>query len=118
MSGRTHKVNPGHPWKRRPLQLRKHADYRTDGEQREAVEGGKDRPQGGGDQSRGRERGGKIQRSRLDSDGAEPSESMPVRKGEEKAVITVNLGDLVVRRTITPDGGGTLTVTDADGLKN
>lgn len=49
--------------------------------------------------------------------GGEPSESMPVRKGEEKAVITVNLGDLVVRRTITPDGGGTLTVTDADGLK-
>ena len=49
--------------------------------------------------------------------GGEPSESMPVRRGEEKAVITVNLGDLVVRRTITPDGGGTLTVTDADGLK-
>lgn len=49
--------------------------------------------------------------------GGEPSDSMPVRKGEEKAIITVNLGDLVVRRTITPDGGGTLTVTDADGLK-
>ena len=32
--------------------------------------------------------------------GGEPSESMPVRQGEEKAVITVNLGDLVVRRTI------------------
>jgi DNA repair ATPase RecN len=40
----------------------------------------------------------------------------PVRRGEEKAVVELDLGELVVRRTFTSQGGTTLTVTDKDGL--
>jgi hypothetical protein len=39
----------------------------------------------------------------------------PVRDGTNKATIVCTLEDLVVRRTITPTGGGTLTVSAADG---
>jgi ABC-type cobalamin/Fe3+-siderophores transport system ATPase subunit len=39
----------------------------------------------------------------------------PVREGEEEATITLDLGDLVVTRTITPDGKGTLKVAGKDG---
>lgn len=49
--------------------------------------------------------------------GGEPDAKMPVRKGEEKARIVADLGDLVVTRTITPSGGGTLTVKNRDGLR-
>lgn len=40
---------------------------------------------------------------------------MPLRNGEKKGRVSVNLGDLMVTRTFTPDGGGSLTVSNADG---
>lgn len=40
----------------------------------------------------------------------------PVRKGQTKAKIEVDLGDLVVRRTFTAAGGTALTVTTAAGV--
>lgn len=52
-----------------------------------------------------------------------PDLEQPVRAGEERAVTSATigpfegLGTLVVRRTITPAGGGTLTVTTEDGRK-
>lgn len=49
--------------------------------------------------------------------GGEPDAKMPVRRGEEKAKIVADLGDLVVTRTITPSGGGTLVVRNADGVR-
>lgn len=49
--------------------------------------------------------------------GGDPSARMPVRRGEEKARIVVDLGDIVVRRTFTAAGGTSLVVTDADGKK-
>lgn len=49
--------------------------------------------------------------------GGDPSAKMPVRRGEEKARIVVDLGDIVVRRTFTAAGGTSLIVTDADGKK-
>lgn len=49
--------------------------------------------------------------------GGDPSAKMPVRRGEEKARIVVDLGDIVVRRTFTAAGGTSLVVTDADGKK-
>jgi DNA repair ATPase RecN len=39
----------------------------------------------------------------------------PVRQGEQKARVAVTIGDLLVTRTFTPDGGGTLAVTSPDG---
>jgi len=41
--------------------------------------------------------------------------SKPVKKGEERGRIEVNLGDLKVTRTVTEDRGGSLKVTDAEG---
>ena len=41
---------------------------------------------------------------------------LPVRIGEEKATIECDLGTLSVKRTITPTGGGSLKVTDENGL--
>lgn len=49
--------------------------------------------------------------------GGEPDDSMPVRKGQPKAKIVVDLGDLIVRRTFTAAGGSNLVITDRDGLK-
>ena len=49
--------------------------------------------------------------------GGEPDAKMPVRKGEESARIVADLGDLVVTRTITATGGGSLIVRNADGIK-
>uniref|UniRef100_A0A6H1ZFW2 Putative ATPase domain containing protein n=1 Tax=viral metagenome TaxID=1070528 RepID=A0A6H1ZFW2_9ZZZZ len=46
---------------------------------------------------------------------AQPSK--PVRDGEEKATTEIDLGDFVVKRTITASGGGTLTVTAANGAR-
>jgi len=40
---------------------------------------------------------------------------VPLRKGTERGHVEVDLGDLVVRRTFTPAGGGTLTVSSKDG---
>jgi len=42
---------------------------------------------------------------------------MPVRRGEEKGRIVVDLGEIVVRRTFTAEGGTSLIVTNADGVK-
>jgi DNA repair exonuclease SbcCD ATPase subunit len=41
----------------------------------------------------------------------------PVRRGEKHAEVTCNLGELVVRRTFTAEGGGTLTVETKDGAR-
>src|SRR5438105_246147 len=49
--------------------------------------------------------------------GGEPADKMPVRRGEEKAKVVVDLGDIVVRRTFTAAGGTALVVTNADGQK-
>jgi len=49
--------------------------------------------------------------------GGEPDAKMPVRKGEDHAKIVADLGDLVVTRTITATGGGSLIVRNADGVK-
>jgi hypothetical protein len=47
--------------------------------------------------------------------GAKVLPEMPVRAGEERAKIVADLGDLVITRTITPVGGGSLTVKSKDG---
>lgn len=49
--------------------------------------------------------------------GGQPAASQPVRTGETRARIVVDLGDLVVTRTITPTGGGSLVVANAEGIK-
>lgn len=41
----------------------------------------------------------------------------PLRDGEEKGMIRVELDDLIVIRTFTAAGGGTLTVTNSDGAR-
>jgi hypothetical protein len=41
----------------------------------------------------------------------------PVRDGESRASTTIDLGELVVTRTYTEAGGGTLTVKNRDGAK-
>src|SRR5262245_55130191 len=41
----------------------------------------------------------------------------PLRNGTEKGHVSVDLGDLHVRRTFTPDGGSTLVVANADGAR-
>lgn len=51
----------------------------------------------------------------LGGEGSLPA--MPVRKGEDKAVIMVDLGDIKVRRTISAEGTTALTVTGADGKR-
>lgn len=40
---------------------------------------------------------------------------LPLRRGEKHGHVEVDLGDLVVRRTFTPAGGGTLTVSNREG---
>lgn len=42
---------------------------------------------------------------------------VPVRKGEERALIELDLGDLKVRRTFTATGGTSLTVMNKEGAK-
>ena len=44
---------------------------------------------------------------------AQPSQ--PVRKGEKKATVVCELDDLIIKRTITASGGGTLTVENKEG---
>lgn len=41
----------------------------------------------------------------------------PVRRGAAKAKVTLDLGDIIVRRTFTAAGGSSLTVSNKDGLK-
>lgn len=42
---------------------------------------------------------------------------VPVRKGEERAVVVLELDDLIVKRTIAAEGGTSLVVTNKEGLK-
>ncbi len=42
---------------------------------------------------------------------------VPVRRGQDEAEIVCDLGDIVVRRTITPEGGGSLVVENAEGAR-
>jgi len=49
--------------------------------------------------------------------GGDPKAKMPVRRGEEKARIVVDLGDIVIHRRFTAVGGTSLTITNADGVK-
>ena len=66
-------------------------------------------------------RNGQGKSSALDSIeyalGGDPDVKMPVRRGEKNAKIVADLGDIVVRRTFTAAGGTSLTVTNADGVK-
>ena len=39
----------------------------------------------------------------------------PVRDGEDRATVNIDMGDYKVMRTFTKDGGGTLKVTNAEG---
>lgn len=41
----------------------------------------------------------------------------PVRAGADKATITMDLGDIIVKRTIRPDRSGTITVSNKDGMQ-
>jgi len=43
--------------------------------------------------------------------------SLPVRQGADKATIVCELDDLIITRTITPTGGGTLKITNREGLQ-
>ena len=42
---------------------------------------------------------------------------VPVRRGEDKAGVVVELEDMIVKRTFTSEGGTSLVVTNKDGLK-
>lgn len=41
----------------------------------------------------------------------------PIRKGEKRAAIEVDLGDMIVHRTFTEGGGTALTIENKDGLR-
>lgn len=43
--------------------------------------------------------------------------SQPIRAGQDSASVTVDLGDYIVTRRFTAGGGGSLVVTNRDGLK-
>ena len=43
--------------------------------------------------------------------------AMPLRRGAEKGKIEIELDDLVIRRTLTANGGGQLVVTTKDGVR-
>lgn len=49
--------------------------------------------------------------------GADKLPKKPVRHGQDKAKIVVELDELIVTRTITAAGGGTLTITNKEGLR-
>lgn len=49
--------------------------------------------------------------------GGDSLPSKPVRKGEDRAKVELDLGDMVVRRTFTATGGTSLVVTNKDGVK-
>ncbi len=49
--------------------------------------------------------------------GGQPDAKMPVRRGEEKAHIVLDLGELVVKRTFSANGNSSLVVTNADGAR-
>lgn len=49
--------------------------------------------------------------------GADHIPHRPVRKGQDKATGELDLGEYLVTRTVTPSGGGSLTVRNKDGEK-
>lgn len=49
--------------------------------------------------------------------GGDPDAAMPVRRGEKKAHVIVDLGEIVVKRSFTAEGGTHLVVTNADGQR-
>jgi len=49
--------------------------------------------------------------------GASAIAEKPVRKGADRARIRLNLGEMIVTRTITPNGTHTLTIENAKGVK-
>ena len=49
--------------------------------------------------------------------GGDTADRMPVRRGEEKAKIVLDLGEIIVKRTFTATGGTSLIVTNADGVR-
>lgn len=49
--------------------------------------------------------------------GGESIQSKPVRKGEDRATMDLDLGEYTVKRTMTAEGGGSLTVRNKDGAK-
>lgn len=49
--------------------------------------------------------------------GGATTDPMPVRKGEDKAKVVVDLGDIVVRRSFTAAGGTALVIKNADGVE-
>lgn len=49
--------------------------------------------------------------------GGDSLPKMPVRRGEDKARVRLDLGDYVVTRTFTAAGGTSLAITGKDGLK-
>lgn len=49
--------------------------------------------------------------------GGDSLPAKPVRKGEDKAKVELDLGDMIVRRTFTATGGTSLVVTNKDGVK-
>jgi len=49
--------------------------------------------------------------------GKEAIPQEPVRTGAEKAVIEVDVGDYIIRRTIKPDRTGTISISTKDGAK-
>lgn len=78
------------------------------------------RPNGSLVQITGRNGQGKT--SVLDSlrwlfEGARAIDAVPVRRGEERAIIKADLGELIVTRTISAAGTTALTVTSAEGAQ-
>lgn len=51
----------------------------------------------------------------LGGEKAQPPE--PIRRGQEKAAVVLDLGDLIVTRKFSKGGKGSITVTNRDGLK-
>lgn len=49
--------------------------------------------------------------------GAETFAKKPVREGQQKAKIVLDLGDLIVTRTISANGNTSLSITNKDGLR-
>ena len=49
--------------------------------------------------------------------GGDPAAKMPIRQGEDKARVVVDLGDIIVKRLFTAAGNTSLVVTDADGKR-
>jgi DNA repair exonuclease SbcCD ATPase subunit len=49
--------------------------------------------------------------------GREQIPAEPIRRGADRAEVVVDLGEIVVRRTFTPSGGGTLVVSNRDGAR-